>query len=231
MSDKPTFNFTDTGLGDIMAKETAILLCKRQCCSAICRLPSHIAKRQHQNSLLICFLHCVLFYRVCMDAEKYYGNNWHLSSQYLPLRLISAEVNPMPCYNLSDSAPSLLGVLEGVRKACQCVSQFNSIKLRFKLQIKMQITSVIKASASTDRDKVHSSLLLPVLMKYKPRSNAKLNLILKNKVSQKHIVSKQVLYSLSCLKQKEKTLPSMYCAFPWDNFWTRLFLHCCLWSG
>lgn len=67
----------------------------------------------------------------------------------------------MPRYNLSDSAPSALAGLEGVSKPCQCVSLFNSIKHRFKLQIKMQITSVIKASESTGRDKVHASLLLP----------------------------------------------------------------------
>lgn len=89
----------------------------------------------------------------------------------------------MPHYNLSDSAPSVLADLGGVRKPCQCVSQFNSIKHRFKLQIKMQITSVIKVSESTGRDKVHASLLLPALMKYKPLFNVKLNLIPENKVS------------------------------------------------
>lgn len=111
-------------------------------------------------------------------------NNWHWRSQCLPLKLIPARVKPVPCYNLSDSTPSVLSGLEGVRKPCQCVSQFNSIKRRFKLQIKMQITSVIKASKSTGRDKVHPSLSMPALMKYKPPFNVKLNLILKNKVSQ-----------------------------------------------
>lgn len=64
--------------------------------------------------------------------------------------LISAGVNPMPHYK-SDSDPVLAGLgdagglaSEGGRKPCQCVIQFNSIKHRFKCQIKMQITSVIK---------------------------------------------------------------------------------------
>lgn len=90
----------------------------------------------------------------------------------------------MPHYNLSKFAPSVLAGLEGVRKPCQCVPQLNSITCRFKLRIKMQITSIIKVSESTGRDKVHPSLSLAVLMKYKPSFNVKLNLILKNKVSQ-----------------------------------------------
>lgn len=102
----------------------------------------------------------------------------------LPLSLISARVNLLLRYDLNDFSPSVLAGLEGVRKPCQCVSQFNSIKHRFKLQIKMQITSVIKASESTGRDKVHPSLSLPALVKYKPLFNVKLNLILTNKVSQ-----------------------------------------------
>lgn len=48
-----------------------------------------------------------------------------------------------------------------VREACQCVTQFNSIKRRFELQIKMQITSVIKECESAARDKVHPSLCVP----------------------------------------------------------------------
>lgn len=121
---------------------------------------------------------------LCRDFVENDGNNWNLRSQCLPLRLISAGANPTPRYNLSDSAPAVLAGLEGVRKPCQCVIQFNSIKHRFKLQIKMQITSAIKESESTGRDKVHPPLLLPVPMKYKPLFYVKLNLILKSRLSQ-----------------------------------------------
>lgn len=147
-----------------------------------------MGKAQSKYLVELCFLNNTPFYRLmhhlCREFVENDGNNWHLRSQCLPLRLISAGVNPMPRYNLNDSAPSVLAGLEGVRKPCQCVSQFNSIKHRFKLQIKMQITSVIKVSESTGRDKVHPSLSLPVFIKYKPLFDVKLNLILKNKVSQ-----------------------------------------------
>lgn len=137
----------------------------------------------HPNILLIGVF--MRFHRLmccfCWEFVEDDGNNWHLRRQCLPLRLIWAGVNPRP--RLTDSPLSALAGLRGVRKSCQCVSQFNSIKRRFKLQIKMQITSVIKASESTGRDKIHPSLLLPALMKYKPLFNVKCNLILKNKVS------------------------------------------------
>lgn len=138
-------------------------------------------------------MHCL-----CREFVENDGNYWHLRSQCLPLRLISAGVNTMPRYNLSDYAPSVLAGLGEVRKPCQCVSQFNSIKHRFKLQIKMQITSVIKASESTVLTEIRYSLsfLLPALRKYKPLFNVNLNLILKNKVTQKHIVSQQVVSNL-----------------------------------
>lgn len=114
----------------------------------------------HQNMLRICvFSVTPSFYRLilylCREFVENYGNKWHLKRQCLPLGLISDGVNTMP--HLSDSAPSVLAALGGVRQPCQCVSQFNSIKRRFKLQIKMQITSVITASESTGRDKVHPS--------------------------------------------------------------------------
>ncbi len=200
MSDKPTSNFTDTGLGVIMAKQTAVLLCIKEkktiLFGSLCKVfQSCTPKRQYfmgraKSKYLVDsrFLNNTPFYRLmhclCREFVENDDNNWHLRSQCLPLKLISAGVNPMPLYNLSDSATSVLAGLGGVRKPCQCVSQFNSIKHRFKLQIKMQITSVIKVSESTGRDKVHPSLLLPALMKYKPLFNVKLNLILRNKVSQ-----------------------------------------------
>lgn len=86
---------------------------------------------------------------LCRDFVENDGNNWNLRSRCLPLKLISVGVNLMPHYSSSDSARSVLAGLGGVRKPCQCVIQFNSIKHRFKLQIKMQITSVIKEREST----------------------------------------------------------------------------------
>lgn len=132
------------------------------------------------------FLNNTPFHRLlrclCRELVENDGNNWHLKRQCLPLRLISDGVNSVS--RLSDFAPSVLGGLGEVRKPCQCVFPFNSIKHRFKLQIKMQITSVITASERTGRDKGHPFLSLPALMKYKPLFNVKLNLIRKNKVSQ-----------------------------------------------
>lgn len=200
MSDKPTSSFTDTGLGDIIEKQTSIFQHIKERKTILFGFqwkvfPSCTPKRTYfmrsatsKTLVDLCFLNNTLFYRLmhcfCREFEDIYFDNWHLRSQCLPLKLISAGVKVMPPYNLSDSAPSVLAGLGEVRKPCQCVSPFNSIKRRFKLQIKMQITSVIKASESTGRDKVHPSLLLPALMKYKPLFNVKLNLILKNKVSQ-----------------------------------------------
>lgn len=212
MSDKPTSNFTDADLGVMMAKQTAFLLCikdKKTNCSVFCAkvLQFCTAKRQYltgwvtsKHRVDLYFLSntsfCRLMHCFCRQFVENDGNNWHLRSQCLPLRLISAGVNTMPRYSSSDSAPSVLAGLGGVRKPCQCVSQFNSIKHRFKLQIKMQITSVIKVSESTGRDKVHPSLSLLALMKNKPLFNVKLNLIQKNKVSQNTVVSQQVLSNL-----------------------------------
>lgn len=194
MSDKPTSNFTDTGLGVIMAKQTAISLYIKEkrtilfCfqCKVFQSCPSKMQQFTGRTTSTwkyvvdLCFhrlMHCL-----CREFVENDCNNWHLKRQCLPLRLISDEVNSMP--RLSDSAPAVLAGLGGVRQPCQRVSQFNSIKHRFKLQIKMQITSVITASESTGRDKEHPSLLLPALVKNKPLFNVKLNLILKNKVSQ-----------------------------------------------
>lgn len=129
----------------------------------------------------------------------------------------------MPHYNLSDSAPSVLAGLGEVRKPCQCVSQFNSIKRRFKLQIKMQITFVIKASESTGRDKVHPSLLLPALMKYKPLFNVKLNLILKNKVSQNTLSHNRFCPTCVMFETKRKWwLQSLYCVIFWLEIVSKL---------
>ena len=174
MSDKPTSNFTDTRLGVITAKQTSIFVCIKEKKTILFRFlcnvsQSYTPKRQYvirrATSKYIAyfwFLNNVPFYRLihclCREFVENYGNNWHLRSQCLLFRLISAGVSPMPCYSLSEYASSVLAGFGGVRKLCQCVSQFNSIKNRFKLQIKMQITSVIKASESTGRDKVHPSL-------------------------------------------------------------------------
>lgn len=148
-----------------MAKQTKILLCIKEKKTILfcflCRVfqsctPNwqyFMARAESKYLVDSCFLNNTPFYRLmhcfCREFAENDGNNWYLRRQCLPLRLISAGVNPIPRYNLSDSAPSVLAGLGGVRKPCQCVSQFNSIKHRFKLQIKMQITSVIKVSEST----------------------------------------------------------------------------------